>query len=165
MKYVTTINDETFAIEINHEDEIVVNGEPYAIDFVNIGEGNLHSLLINNESYEALVEERDGQWQVLLRGNLYTAIVADERTERMSARSTSLVPDSGEVSIKAPMPGLVVAIPVEEGQQVEVNDPVIILESMKMENELRAPREGVVERIAVTPGDSVEMQQVLVVIV
>ena len=63
------------------------------------------------------------------------------------------------------MPGLVVATPVEVGQEVELGDNVVILESMKMENELKAPRAGRVERINVKPGDSVEQNQTLVVIV
>lgn len=166
MKYVTTINGEPFTIEINHEDEIIVNGTSYAIDFVEIGEhNNLFSLLINNESFEALVEERDAIWQVLLRGDLYTAEVADERTQRMEAQRTTMVPDAGETNIRAPMPGLVVSVPVQEGQVIEAGDSVVILESMKMENELRAPREGTVERVNVQAGDSVEQNQVLVVIV
>jgi biotin carboxyl carrier protein len=163
MKYVTVVNGETFNIEINHEDSITVNGQTLAVDFVQI-EGTLHSLLIDNYSYEAMVEERDGRWQVLLRGGFYTADVADERTQRIAARTMSLVPDSGEVSVMAPMPGLVVAVPVKEGQSVDVEDSVVILESMKMENELKAPRAGTIERVLVKAGDSVEMQQVLVVI-
>jgi biotin carboxyl carrier protein len=165
MKYTTTVGDETFTVEINREDEIIVNGKAYAIDFVHIGEkSNLYSLLIDNQSFEALVEEREGQWQVLLHGHLYTAGVADDRAQLMAARASSLMPETGEVAIKAPMPGLVVAIPVEKGQGVEAGDTVVILESMKMENELKAPRAGRVERIAVKAGDSVEQHQALVVI-
>ena len=158
MKYTTTIGDETIAIEINQDDEIVIDGERYAVDFVQIGDANLYSLIINNESYEALVDERDGQWQVLLRGDLYVVEVADERAIRMAARTSSLTSDAAEVTIQAPMPGLVVTVPVEPGQPVEAGDAVIILESMKMENELRSPRAGTVERVMVSPGDSVEIR-------
>jgi len=164
MKYMTKVGDQTFTIEINRDDEIVVDGKSYAVNFVKIGGGNLHSLLIDNESYEALIEERDGLWQVLLHGDLYAIDVADERAQRMAGRTMQLVPDTGELAIKAPMPGLVVSIPVKAGQEVREGDPVVILESMKMENELKTPRAGVIERIAVKPGDSVEQHQVLVVI-
>jgi biotin carboxyl carrier protein len=164
MKYTTTIGDELFTVEIDREDEIVVNGKVFVVDFANIGRSNLYSLLIDNQSFEAMVEERDGKWEVLLRGRLYSVDVADDRARLMAARADNLMPESGELIVQAPMPGLVVAVSVEIGQEVERGDAVVILESMKMENELRTPRAGTVERIAVKPGDSVEQQQTLVVI-
>lgn len=164
MKYSTIVNGETFAIEINQDDEIVVDGKAYAVDFVSIGESNFYSLLIDNESFEALVEEREGQWQVLMHGDLYTVDVADERAQRLAASVGSLVPEGGDLTVSAPIPGLVVAVLVEEGQQVETGDTLVILESMKMENELKAPRAGVVERVAVKAGDSVEQRQTLMVV-
>jgi biotin carboxyl carrier protein len=59
------------------------------------------------------------------------------------------------------MPGMVVSIPVEEGQQIEKGDVLLILESMKMQNELKAPRAGTVGRLRVKPGESVEQRQTL----
>jgi biotin carboxyl carrier protein len=67
----------------------------------------------------------------------------------------------GEFTLAAPMPGMVVAIPVEVGQSVEKGDNLIILESMKMQNELKAPRGGKVSGVRVSPGDSVDLNQVL----
>ena len=119
---------------------------------------------MNNESFEALVERDEDTWHVLMRGTLYDVQVIDERSQLLRSRSLSLVPESGEVAIRAPMPGLVVAVPVQLGQPIEAGDNLVILESMKMENELKAPRSGHVERINVQAGDSVEQNQVLVVI-
>jgi biotin carboxyl carrier protein len=99
-----------------------------------------------------------------MRGDLYAVRVSDERAQRLSAAAGSLVPESGEVPIRAPMPGLVVAVPVEVGQEVEAGDILVILESMKMENELKAPRTAVVERVHVQARDRVEQNQTLVVI-
>jgi propionyl-CoA carboxylase alpha chain len=59
------------------------------------------------------------------------------------------------------MPGLVVAVPVNEGQKVEKGQVLLVLESMKMQNELKAPREGMVGRVRVKPGESVEQKQTL----
>lgn len=164
MKYTTTIGERTFEIEINSDSQVVIDGEIAEIDFALIGDSNLCSLIIDNESFEAVIEERDGLWYVLLRGDLYSAEVADERTQRLARRTGSNTVDSGELTITAPMPGRVVAVPVEPGQQVEEGQTVIILESMKMENELKTPRAGVIERIAVEVGESVEQRQTLVVI-
>ena len=67
--------------------------------------------------------------------------------------------------MKSPMPGLVVAVPVNEGQAVEKGQVLVILESMKMQNELKAPHAGKVERIKVKPGESVEQRQLLLNVV
>ena len=164
MRYEVTIDDQTYLIEISEEGHIKLDGRAVEVDFAQIGSSGLFSLLVDNESFEALVEPREGCWQVLLRGDLYDVDVVDERARLLRARAGLMVPDSGEVKIKAPMPGLVVALSVEVGQEVATGDNVVILESMKMENELKAPREGLVKRINVQTGDSVEKNQTLVVI-
>lgn len=165
MKYITTVNDEEFVIEIEQNNQIVVNGVRYDIDFQHLPEADVLSLLLNHRSLEAVVEARDDVWDVLTKGELYTVKVQDERAYRL-AKARGVVSDiAGEAQIKSPMPGLIVAVPVSEGQQVQKGDKVIILESMKMENELRAPKDGIVARIHVEAGASVEKDQVLVVIV
>ncbi len=165
MKYIVKVGDRTYGIEVNQDGQITFDGESVEVDFASVGDEGLFSLLVNGESFEAMVEERDGIWYVLMRGDLYEVSVIDERTQLLRARAGVVVPETGEIAIKAPMPGLIVDIPVEPGQQVEAGQKVIILESMKMENELKAPRAGRIERITVKPRDSVEQNQTLVVIV
>ncbi|MCC6606521.1 MAG: biotin/lipoyl-binding protein [Anaerolineae bacterium] len=165
MKYITTVNDEEFVIEIEHNNQILVNGVRYDIDFQHLPEADALSLLLNNQSLEAVVEARDDVWDVLTKGELYTVKVLDERAYRL-AKARGVANDiAGEAAIKSPMPGLIVAVPVREGQVVQKGDKVIILESMKMENELRAPKDGIIARINVAQGASVEKDQVLAVIV
>ena len=165
MKYITTVNDEEFIIEIEHNNQILVNGVRYDIDFQHLPEADVLSLLLNNQSFEAVVEAHEDVWEVLTKGELYTVKVQDERAYRL-AKARGVANDiAGEAAIKSPMPGLIVAVPVSEGQHVAKGDKVIILESMKMENELRAPKAGIITRISVTQGDSVEKDQVLAVIV
>ena len=164
MKYITTVGEEVYTIEIDHEGEIVVNGERYEIDFQELPEGGMVSLLLNHRSYEAVVEERDERWEVLVRGELYSVQVQDERAYRLAKARGGETAVHGDAIIKSPMPGIIIATPVAAGDMVQKGDKVIILESMKMENELRAPREGMVARVQVQPGDSVEKGQVLAVI-
>jgi len=71
------------------------------------------------------------------------------------------VAETGEFLLKAPMPGLVVSIPIEEGYEVKKGQVLLILESMKMQNELKSPRDGKVNRIKVKAGESVEQRQTL----
>jgi biotin carboxyl carrier protein len=164
MKYITTLNDQQYTIEIDHDDQITVNGESYDINFQQLSEGGILSLLLNNHSLEAIVEERDGAWEVLIRGELYTVQVQDERAYRLAKARGITAEVIGEAAIKSPMPGLIIAVPVEEGQLVSKGDQIVILESMKMENELRSPRDGVVKRLHVKPGESVEKNQPLATI-
>lgn len=164
MKYIATINEKEFEIEIGHDHEIMINGQLYEIDFQLLPDGGVVSLLLNNYSWEAVVEERDEQFEVLLKGEIYTVTVQDERAHRLAKARGKATAVTGEASITAPMPGLIVAIPVQAGDVVHKGDRVVILESMKMENELRAPRDGVILRVTSAPGASVEKGQVLVVI-
>jgi acetyl/propionyl-CoA carboxylase alpha subunit len=156
MKYVTTINDRQFIVEIIDEKHVILDGQPVEIDFQSVHGQPVYSLLIEGRSYEAYVNESDELWQVLLLGDLYTAHVEDEREKRLRAAAGVALVGSGEFHLKAPMPGLVVAIPVKEGEAVEKGDVLVILESMKMQNELRSPQDGTVVRIKVKVGDSVE---------
>jgi biotin carboxyl carrier protein len=164
MKYITYVEDQEYMIEIDREDEISVNGQVFHIDFQQLAEGGMLSLLINNRSLEAIVEERDEAWEVLLRGELYSIQVQDERAYRLAKARGTAVEASGEALIKSPMPGIIIAVSVVPGQMIKKGDQVIILESMKMENELRSPKDGLVLRVHVDQGAGVEKGQALVTI-
>ena len=161
MKYLTTVEDQTFELEINVDGEISVNGVPVAIDFYPVAGQPVYSLLVNGRSYEAYVNLADEGLQVLLQGRLYPVTVEDERTKRLRESSSGQPVAKGEIQVKAPMPGLVVATLVEPGRAVEKGDLLIILESMKMQNELKAVRSGTITRVRVKAGDSVEQNQAL----
>lgn len=166
MKYVTTINGVRFEIEIQRDGGLLVNGERREVDFLPLDQGSLYSFIMDNHSDELLVEARSGtEYEVLMRGHLFSVEVLDERAQLMSQRRGGQFIDSGEISIRAPMPGLVIDIPVREGQEVKAGQTVVVLESMKMQNELKTPRDGVVQRISAEPGQSVEQNKPLVTIV
>ena len=165
MKYVTTINDKTYLIEINDDHRVILEGAEYTVDFETVSGQPVYSLVIDGRSYEAYIYEDEMDWQVLLRGDLYTVRVEDEREKRLRAAAGGVAAGAtGEFHLKAPMPGLIVAIPAVEGQAVQKGDNLVILESMKMQNELKCPRPGTVSRIKVKPGDSVEQNQILVTV-
>ncbi|MGQ0602349.1 MAG: acetyl-CoA carboxylase biotin carboxyl carrier protein subunit [Anaerolineales bacterium] len=166
MKYITTIHDKAYTIEINDDHSVIVDGVVHPVDFASINQQPVFTLLIDGQSHEAYIQEdEDGRWQVLLRGSLYSVEVEDEREKRLRAAGGAHNGAArGEFNLKAPMPGLVVVVPVTEGQTVKKGDNLIILESMKMQNELKSPRDGAVTRVKVKPGDSVEQNQVMVTI-
>jgi biotin carboxyl carrier protein len=94
-------------------------------------------------------------------GLRYVVKVQDERSRRLALVDRSLRPPDGELLVKAPIPGLVVKVPVLQGQEVAEGDTLVILEAMKMENELRAPRAGVIHEVKATPGMQVQLGQTL----
>ncbi len=164
MKYIATVDDQTYEIEINAPDEITLNGQRLSVDFIAVAEQAVYSLILEGRSYEAYVDPTEEGWQVLLRGQLYQVRVEDERQRRLLQATGREIVQTGEFHLKAPMPGLVVDVPVQEGQEVEKGDVLVVLESMKMQNELKAPRPGKVTRVRVRPGDSVEQNALMVIL-
>jgi len=162
VKYVVTVGDKSYNIEVGGDREIEIDSVPRQVDIQNIDGYSLFSLLLDNRSYELIVEREGQEFRILLGGEMYTVRVTDERARRLM-EAPARAP-SGEVAVKAPMPGLVVAVPAKPGQEVKIGQGLIILEAMKMENELRAPRAGMVKAIRVSPGQVVDKDQVLVVI-
>ena len=161
MKYITTINDKEFIVEIIDDHHVSINGKIHNVDFEAVSGQPVYSLIVDGRSHEAYVHEGDDEWQVLLRGRLYPIKVEDEREKRLRAAGGGDVAEGSEYHLKAPMPGLVVAIPVEEGQEIKKGQVLLILESMKMQNELKSPRDGIVSRIKVKAGESVEQKQAM----
>src|SRR5688500_18216318 len=164
MKYITTIDGKEFSVEIIDDKHVRINDQILEVDSESVSGQPVYSLIIGGKSYEAYIYPDEKDWQVLLRGRLFHAIVEDEREKRLLAAGGK-VAEGGEFHLKAPMPGLIVAIPVTEGQEVKQGQVLLVLESMKMQNELKAPRDGTVSRIRVKVGETVEQKQTLVNVV
>jgi biotin carboxyl carrier protein len=161
MKYITTVEDKQYLVEVIDEKHVSVDGKVYNVDFESVSGQPVFSLIVDGKSHEAYVQEGDDNWQVLMRGRLYPVKVEDEREKRLRAAAGGGVAETGEFHLKAPMPGLVITVPVTEGQAVKKGQVLLILESMKMQNELKSPRDGKINRIRVKPGESVEQRQAL----
>ncbi|MEO8076016.1 MAG: biotin/lipoyl-containing protein [Acidobacteriota bacterium] len=169
----------TFEIEVNARSRIVsiertgpgqyrvtVDGQTRALDAARIGSHGLSLILgggsnVSREVHVAPSTVR-GELLVLLEGRTVTATVNARRTGRAAADAGSHGP--GEQAVVAPMPGRVVRVLVSEGDEVAARQPVVVVEAMKMENELSSPKAGRVKDVAVTPGMSVEAGRVLIVI-
>jgi biotin carboxyl carrier protein len=164
MKYYATVNGVEYTIEIDGEDRVLVNGQPHQVDFQQLTETGTLSLLLDHRSLEAIVSSREDAWEVLLHGDLYSVQVQDERSYRLAQARGTLGEDAGELIIRSPMPGVILEVLVAPGDSVSRGDRVVILESMKMENELLASRDGIVRQVQVGKGDSVEKNQSLVII-
>ncbi len=159
MKYVTLINDRSYEIEIDQEGKVLVNGEERDVDFLNLG-GDLFSVITEHRSLEAVINDDEGAVAVMMSGRQFEAQVLDERAMLMMQRRGTQATGSGEV--KAPMPGLIVAVTAERDANVAKGDTVVVLESMKMQNELKAPIDGAVRAIHVEAGQAVDKNELLV---
>lgn len=161
MRYITTVEDKQFLVEIIDEKHVSVDGKVYEVDFESVSGQPVYSLIVDGKSHESYVAPGDHEWQVLIRGRLYPVTVEDEREKRLRSAAGGGVAETGEFHLRAPMPGLVVAILVEEGQAITKGQVLLILESMKMQNELKSSRDGIIGRVRVKPGETVEQKQTL----
>lgn len=164
MKYQTQVDNNTYAVEIDADGQILFEGERINASLLHVGALGLYSLLIDNQSLELVVEETQQGYRVTFGSRTFDVHVADERQLKLAGRRSDLDASGGEIQVRAPIPGLVVRVLVRTGDAIKAGQPLVILEAMKMENELRAVREGAVGDVRVKPGERVEQGAVLLVI-
>lgn len=124
-------------------------------------EPSIFLVLLGGRSYEARIEPGDGHAIVSLRGRRFAVEVEDPR--RLKRRSSSVLGE-GVLSIAAPMPGKVVRVLAAEGDEVQAGQGLVVVEAMKMQNEMKAPKAGRVKMLAARPGASVAAGEVLATI-
>jgi acetyl/propionyl-CoA carboxylase alpha subunit len=172
MTFEVEVGGRTFTVAVERTDRpgrlrIAVDGVPRLIDVSRSGDFGL-SLLdmgtvpLSPRSADVQIVPRGGHGELLV--GLHGRTIDVTVNGRRSAHAEGPLQRHGQVTIVAPMPGRVVRVLVAAGDPVDVRQPVIVVEAMKMENELRAPRAGHVRQIAVAPGTSVEAGRVLAVI-
>jgi biotin carboxyl carrier protein len=164
MKYLAIINDTQFTIDINRDGQVIVDDEVVNIDMRQMLDTTMYSLIINGVSHDVRMNEGDGVYLTELSGKIFEVVVEDERTRRLAGLKGGPGAITGEAIIKAPMPGVVIDVLVAQGQEVEKGEIVVILESMKMQNEFKAPRSGKVHTVRVASGDKVEQGAVMLTI-
>lgn len=164
MKYIITVEGETFEIDVGRGGMVWVNHRPYSVDFQGVNGRPEYSLLVNHRSYETHVEEADeGECKMVVAGHPYQARLQTQGRHSPQDTRFRLQPsDTGEV--RAPLPGLLVELPITVGQRVKRGDVVAVLESMKMNLEICAPNDGVVQILHGTLKAEVSQGQVLAVI-
>lgn len=163
MKYFARVGSTEYEVVID-KDQIFVNGELVVVDLKQSGVPELYSVLFGGRSYDMLVETERSNYAVTFRAEQFHVQVEDERTRRLNTGRKAPAIPHGELAIKAPIPGLVVKILVEKGSEITDGQPVMLLEAMKMENEIRSPRAGIVKSIAATAGRRVEQNEILLIL-
>lgn len=163
MKWLARVEDRLHAAEIARrrgaELEAVVDGRRYELS-VTEPQPNVYSILVNGVSHEAVVILRQGVVRVRLGAAVFE--VTPERPGRPDPRSAR--PRSGHESLRAVMPGRVLRVLAKPGERVAARQGLLVLEAMKMENELASPRDGIIKQVLVEPGRTVEAGDLLVVL-
>lgn len=164
-RYVVFVGARTVEVEIRRDgDRVSVHVEDESTEArLSLPEvTGLRHLRLGNRVFELLLAAGEGRCQLAIDGVSFDVAVQDERAVRLASFGGGRSRRAGGVVVSAPMPGLVVRVAVEVGQRVEAGDVCVVLQAMKMENELGAPAAGVVKRVAVQPGQPVEQGQALV---
>jgi biotin carboxyl carrier protein len=166
MNYIAKIANKEFKINLEDRgDQVVaiINGETIPIQLNEIDGSHVYSALVGNRSMEIEIRRNEVGYLIYHNGNSLEYIVEDERTAQLKKSMSQAVSHRIDSELKAPMPGLVVAIEVKPGQKLKKGDALIIIEAMKMENNIKAPFDCTVKEIKVKKKQAVEKGQVLVV--
>ena len=162
MKYLVTIAGQTLDVEVDGE-RVLLNGVLHTAELRAVPGTPVRNLLLDGSSWILPIEATGkGQWMIQRRGERFDIGVVDERTHHIQSLVGASKADTGPVALKAPMPGLVMKVMVEAGEVVAAGQGLVVLEAMKMENELKAAGPAVVDTVLVKPGQAVEKGAALV---
>ena len=154
-----------FEFEEKGEHLLIRTGEQeLTVDLRKVSEPSLFSLIIDNQSHEVFVDRHGDEYDVLVEGELHRMKVQDEWARRLASIQRRTKHADGELTVKAPMPGIVLRVEVCAGDVVERGQGLVVLGAMKMENQIKAPRKGLVKAVSVEAGQTVEQGRALVVI-
>ena len=165
MAYIATLGDQTHTIEVqeleaDHVYRIVIDDNERIVDGRQLS-AHMYSLLIEEQSFTIDVTEKDDQYTVSCEGKTFQFTLLDERRALRPGEGS----DSGgmgDTTVRSLMPGKVVEVLVAVGDQVEKDQGILIIEAMKMENEVQASTAGTVKAILVAEGQAVESGELLV---
>jgi biotin carboxyl carrier protein len=142
--------------ETNGSLAIVVDGQRFRVDLRHIPRAQTWSVLVDGRSYEFTVHEHEEQLELSGGAGVFHVSVEDARTHAARAQTATARGPEGPRLVKAVMPGIVREVLVAPGQAAAKGQPLLILEAMKMQNEVRAPEKGTVRKVFVGRGDTVE---------
>jgi len=166
MAFIAKLGEQTYTVEIEEIGKSVyrvsVDGNEFLVDGKNTGRTN-YSLIVDNRSFEIEVDNTEDEYRVLVDGRNYHVNLVDERRMRVGGAQSGLQLQ-GRQKVSVPMAGKVTAVLVSEGDLVEKGQGLIIVEAMKMENEVRSPIAGEVKEIKVKAGDAVEGGALLAIV-
>jgi biotin carboxyl carrier protein len=165
MIYEVLVDGKPHKVEIEKGDpawKCLVDGRPFEVD-ASLTARDVLSVLVANRAYEIKREySLNGETHVIIGSERFAVEVRDPRSLR--ARKAAAGVGEGPQKVAAPMPGKIVRVMVKPGDQVEAGQGIIVVEAMKMQNEIKSPKKGVVQKVAVAEGGSVSSGDTLAII-
>ncbi len=166
MAYIVEVDGKSFKVEVEEigvaKYRILLDGKEHIID-AHRTERDVFSVIIDGRSFEVDLDEREDSYEVSIGGDFFKIYVFDEKRRFLKERrERSLI--AGRQVISAPMPGKVIKILVKPGERVRKGSGLVVIEAMKMENEIRSPIDGEVKEISIEEGRAVEAGEKLVVV-
>jgi pyruvate carboxylase subunit B len=163
MNYVVDVDGTRFVVGLDGS-EARVDGTTWVCQLQDVPGAPVHVVTIGRDVHRVAVRRGDarGAYTLWINGRRFDVDALDERTRAIRDLTAASARDSGPRPLVAPMPGLIVRVSVQVGDRVEAGQGLVVMEAMKMENELRAPSAGVVTAVHATAGAAVEKGSVLI---
>jgi len=164
MHYEIRIDDKLFRLELDHCEgqwRCKLNGTAFNIDAV-LTRANLLSILLHGKTYEIKRELTTNDLHVWVGSSRYSPEVRDPRSLRH--RKDGTVANKGPQTLSAAMPGKVVRILLQEGAQVGAGQGILVIEAMKMQNEIKSPKAGRIQKIMVATADAVNAGDIVAIV-
>jgi biotin carboxyl carrier protein len=139
---------------------VLLDGREISVSCVPLGSDAL-SLIVNGESFDVR-RERVGEGRIFVRGRAYDCTVQDPRSLR--SRKRAGLAEAGEQKLAASMPGKVIRLLAGEGDKIAAEQGILVIEAMKMQNEVRSPKDGQLKKLLVREGTNVVAGEVLAII-
>jgi pyruvate carboxylase subunit B len=159
MKYSARIQNKEYTVSLDDLGErvqLTVDGREAELRHTTRNNKHRFLLLIDSMSYDVEVNRKDGKFSVFIYGREFEVIAEDERLAKLREVAGLDMSEDDQKEIVSPMPGLVVSLLKNEGDTIKKGEGIVIMEAMKMENELKAQSDGEIDSILVKPGQSVE---------
>jgi len=166
MIYNVRIEDREYQLEVVEGGktlEVRLNGRSVKLENFTTSAGRPTMLLKDNRPFEIVISKENSAYECWLASRSVRCEIVSEKEARYAQLAGNNVAASKIHTLRAPMPGLVVRVEVEIGQQVKKGDGLLVVEAMKMENELKASYPGTIKEIKISVGQPVEKNQILVV--
>ncbi len=163
MTYEVAIDGKSYRLELNRAENrwlCRLDGREVEVDAV-LARPDVLSLRIGNKAYEVKCERVGQDWHVWVGSARFAAEVRDPRSLRGRAR---IADDHGPRKLTAPMPGKIVRVLASQGVEVEAGAGVLVVEAMKMQNEIKSPKKGTIQKILVSEGAAVNAGDVLAIV-
>ena len=163
-EFIVTIDEEKFSINISDPQYVKIGDDNYKLDISQLSD-HTYSLKLANEIYHITSSKlENNKYSFLIDGHYFESYVRTKLEEEAEKILNAKLVSNDKIKIKSPMPGMIIRVNKKVGDKVVKGESLILLEAMKMENELKASEDGIISKIYAKSGNSVEKNQILLII-